>query len=115
VLELIHLSMTLLALAGYGIVLHRLRRRGARWPVTRVAAMLAGSLCAAAAVLPPIASHDELFPVHVACPPREAFCDRETGHCVAPTQMGAKWGAIIGRHQATSGRLKRSIPEIEQV
>jgi hypothetical protein len=35
------------------------------------------------------------------CPPREAFCDRETGHCVAPTQMGAKRGAIIGRPQAT--------------
>ena len=27
--------------------------------------MLAGSFCTAAAVLPPIASHDELFPVHV--------------------------------------------------
>ena len=27
--------------------------------------MLAGALCTAAAVLPPIASHDELFPVHV--------------------------------------------------
>ena len=65
-LELISPGMTLLALAGYGIVLYRLRRRGVHWPVTRVAAMLAGSLCAAAAVLPPIASHDELFPVHVA-------------------------------------------------
>ena len=64
--ELISPGMTLLALAGYGIVLYRLRRRGVHWPVTRVAAMLAGSLCAAAAVLPPIASHDELFPVHVA-------------------------------------------------
>jgi hypothetical protein len=47
-------------------VWHRLRRRGVRWPVTRAAAALAGSLCAAAAVLPPIASHDEVFPVHVA-------------------------------------------------
>jgi putative membrane protein len=63
-LELIPLAMTLAALAGYGTGLHRLRRRGVRWPVTRVAAMLAGSLCVAAAVLPPIASHDELFPVH---------------------------------------------------
>jgi putative membrane protein len=63
--ELIPLAMTLTALAGYGTGLHRLRRCGLRWPVTRVAAMLAGSLCAAAAVLPPIASHDELFPVHV--------------------------------------------------
>ena len=65
-LELIPLALTLVALAGYGTGLHRLRRRGLRWPVTRVAAMLAGSFCAAAAVLPPIASHDELFPVHVA-------------------------------------------------
>jgi putative membrane protein len=63
--ELIPWSMTLLALAGYGIFLYRLRRRALRWPVTRVAAMLAGSFCTAAAVLPPIASHDELFPVHV--------------------------------------------------
>jgi putative membrane protein len=64
-LELIPLAMTLAALAGYGTGLHRLRRCGVRWPVTRVAAILTGSLCVAAAVLPPIASHDELFPVHV--------------------------------------------------
>jgi putative membrane protein len=64
-LELIPLAITLVALAGYGTGLHRLRRCGIRWPVTRVAAMLAGSFCTAAAVLPPIASHDELFPVHV--------------------------------------------------
>jgi len=63
-LELIALAMTLAALAGYGTGLHRLRRCGVRWPVTRVAAILTGSLCVAAAVLPPIASHDELFPVH---------------------------------------------------
>ena len=63
-LELIPLALTLVALAGYGTGLHRLRRRGLRWPVTRVAAMLAGALCTAAAVLP-LASHDELFPVHV--------------------------------------------------
>ena len=65
-LELTCLVMTLLTLAGYGTVLYRLRRRGVRWPVTRVAAMLAGLLCVAAALLPPIASHDELFPVHIA-------------------------------------------------
>jgi putative membrane protein len=64
-LELIALAMTLAALAGYGTGLYRLRRCGVRWPVTRVAAILTGSLCVAAAVLPPIASHDELFPVHV--------------------------------------------------
>jgi putative membrane protein len=33
-LELIPLAMTLLPLAGYGIVLYRLRRCGVRWPVT---------------------------------------------------------------------------------
>jgi putative membrane protein len=65
-LELIPLAMTLVTLASYGTSLHRLRRRGVRWPVTRAAAMLAGSLCAAAAVLPPIASRDEVFPAHVA-------------------------------------------------
>ena len=64
-LELIPLAMTLVALVGYGTSLHRLHRRGVRWPLTRAAAMLAGSLCTAAAVLPPIASRDELFPVHV--------------------------------------------------
>jgi putative membrane protein len=65
-LELISPGVTLLALAGYGMIMYRLRRRGVHWPVTRAAAMLAGSLCTAAAMLPPIASHDELFPVHVA-------------------------------------------------
>jgi putative membrane protein len=60
------LIMPLLTLAGYGIGLYRLRRRGLHWPVTRVSAMIAGALCVTAAVLPPIASHDELFPVHVA-------------------------------------------------
>ena len=64
-LELIPLAVTLVAFAGYGTGLHRLRRLGVRWPATRVAAMLAGSFCTAAAALPPIASHDELFPVHV--------------------------------------------------
>jgi hypothetical protein len=32
----------------------------------------------------------------------------------SPRRWGAKLGAIIGRHQATSGRLKRSITEIKQ-
>ena len=103
-LELIPLAVTLVAFAGYGTGLPRLRRGGVRWPVTRVAAMLAGSLCTAAAVLPPIASHDELFPVRVACPPREAFCDRDTGHCVAPTQMGA----ISGEPSSVGIRLHRA-------
>jgi hypothetical protein len=29
--------------------------------------------------------------------------------------VGANWGAIIGQHQGLSGRLKRSISEVQQV
>jgi putative membrane protein len=47
-------------------LLTRLRRRGDRWPANRTACLVAGLLCVAAAVLPPISSHDESFPVHVA-------------------------------------------------
>ncbi len=65
-LELIPLALTLLTLAGYGAALARLRRRGDRWPASRTACLVAGSLCVAAAVLPPITSHDGSFPVHVA-------------------------------------------------
>jgi cytochrome c oxidase assembly factor CtaG len=68
-LELIPLTVTLLALAGYGIVLYRLRRCGVRWPVTRVAAVLAGSLCAAAAVLAPPS-------------PATTSCSRCTSPCI---------------------------------
>ena len=105
-LELISLVMTLLALAGYGIFLYRLRRRGLRWPVTRVAAALAGSFCTAAAVLPPIASHDELFPVHVgqhlllgmAAPRRSWRCPRlspwRCARCRAA--RGGYWMVVIG-------------------
>jgi putative membrane protein len=64
-LPLIPLALTLVALAGYGAALIRLRRRGDRWPASRAACLVAGSLCVAAAVLPPISSHDEFFPVHV--------------------------------------------------
>jgi putative membrane protein len=56
----------MLAVAGYGTAWWRLRRRGARWPPVRLASVLAGSVCAMAAVSPPVAGHDELFPVHVA-------------------------------------------------
>ncbi len=41
-LELIPLGITLGTLAGYGIVLYRLRRRGVHWPVTRAAAARRG-------------------------------------------------------------------------
>ena len=64
-LPLIPLALTLVALAGYGAALIRLRSRGDRWPASRAACLVAGSLCVAAAVLPPISSHDEFFPVHV--------------------------------------------------
>jgi putative membrane protein len=63
-LELIPLALTLLTLIGYGSALSRLRRRGDRWPASRAACLVAGSLCVSAAVLPPISSHDDLFPVH---------------------------------------------------
>jgi putative membrane protein len=64
-LSLIPLALALLAVAGYGAALARLRRRGDRWPASRAACLLAGSLSVAAAVLPPVATHDELFPVHI--------------------------------------------------
>jgi cytochrome c oxidase assembly factor CtaG len=55
----------MLVVAGYGLAWWRLRRRGHRWPLA--AGLPAGaSVCAMAAVLPPVASHDEIFPVHVA-------------------------------------------------
>jgi putative membrane protein len=64
-LELIPLALTLLTLIGYGAALSRLHRRGDRWPASRTACLVAGSLCMSAAVLPPISSHDELLPVHI--------------------------------------------------
>jgi putative membrane protein len=64
-LELIPLALTLLTLIGYGAALSRLHRRGDRWPASRTACPVAGSLCMSAAVLPPISSHDELLPVHI--------------------------------------------------
>ena len=57
---------TVAAVAAYATAVSRLRRRGDRWPLRRVACLLAGSACAAAAVLPPVASHDDMFPVHIA-------------------------------------------------
>ncbi|MBV9855032.1 MAG: cytochrome c oxidase assembly protein [Streptosporangiaceae bacterium] len=64
-LDLIPAALTLLADAGYGLASCRLSRRGHRWPRRRAACLLAGSLCVAVALLPPVASHDYLFPVHV--------------------------------------------------
>jgi len=64
-LELIPIVLTILAAAGYGTALARLHRRGVRWPASRTVCLFAGSACVCAAVLPPISSHDEYFPVHV--------------------------------------------------
>jgi putative membrane protein len=64
-LELIPVVLTIVAAAGYGTALARLHRRGARWPASRTACLLTGSACVCAAVLPPISSHDEYFPVHI--------------------------------------------------
>jgi putative membrane protein len=65
VLELMPLALTLLAAVGYGLAWYRLSRRGHRWPARRAACMLAGSLCVGIALLPPLASHDDRFEVHV--------------------------------------------------
>ena len=64
-LELIPVALTIVTAAGYAAALARLYRRGHRWPASRVVGLLAGSACVCAAVLPPVASHDEYFPVHV--------------------------------------------------
>jgi putative membrane protein len=65
VLDLMPLALTLLAAVGYGLAWYRLSRRGHRWPARRAACMLAGSLCVGIALLPPLASHDDRFEVHV--------------------------------------------------
>jgi putative membrane protein len=65
-LVLIPAALTLLTLTGYGTALSQLRRRGDRWPASRTASLIAGSLCVSAAVLPPISSHDDLFSTHIA-------------------------------------------------
>ena len=59
---MIPLALTLLAVAGYSAALTRLRRRGDWSPPSRTNC-LAGSLCVAAAVLPPVSTRDGLFPV----------------------------------------------------
>ena len=60
------LALTLLAAVGYGLSWYRLSRRGHRWPARRAACMLAGSLYVGIALLlPPLASHDDRFEVHV--------------------------------------------------
>jgi putative membrane protein len=65
VLELIPVALTAATLLGYGAGLNRLRRRRVSWPIERTGCLIAGSVCVAAAVLPPVAASDELFPVHI--------------------------------------------------
>ena len=64
-LELIPVVLAIMAAAGYGTALARLHRRGDRWPASRTACLFAGSVCVCAAVLPPVSSHDQYFPVHI--------------------------------------------------
>jgi putative membrane protein len=63
--ELPPLTLPLLIAGGYLTGVRRLRRRGDRWPPARTACLLAGTLCVACALLPPVSTHDELFGVHV--------------------------------------------------
>jgi hypothetical protein len=39
-------------------------------------------------------------------------CCAPASHLSGQLELGSKWRAIIGRHQAKSGRLKRSITEV---
>ncbi len=64
-LDSLPVALTLLADVGYALGWLRLSRAGHRWPARRAACMLAGSLCVGAALLPPVASHDDRFDVHV--------------------------------------------------
>ena len=50
---------------AYLLGVSRLRARGDIWPRGRVVAAVGGLLALAAALLPPLAGHDEEFPVHV--------------------------------------------------
>jgi putative membrane protein len=65
VFEFVPLLLSGLTLAAYLVGANRLHRRGDRWPVARVWCMVGGTVCVAAAAVPPLGSHDELFPVHV--------------------------------------------------
>jgi putative membrane protein len=56
----------LLAAGAYALGVRRLGRRGDTWPALQTAATVAGLLGLAAALLPPVATHDDDPRVHVA-------------------------------------------------
>lgn len=64
-LALLPLMLLSALVVGYAAALGRLRRRGDAWPRARTAALLGGCLCGAAALLPPLGTHDERLPVHM--------------------------------------------------
>lgn len=64
--EVVPLALAGAIAAAYATGVVRLYGREARWPVCRTSAAAVGLTCVAAAVLPPLSSHDETFPVHVA-------------------------------------------------
>jgi putative membrane protein len=51
--------------AGYVLGVRRLVRRGDRWPPARLVAAMAGLAALAAALLPPVSTHADVFTVHV--------------------------------------------------
>jgi putative membrane protein len=65
VLELTPLVLTAATVAAYAVAWQRLRRRGIKWPMGRAVCLVLGSVCVSVALLPPLATHDELFPVHI--------------------------------------------------
>jgi putative membrane protein len=66
VLDLVPLVATTLLVVAYGGGVLRLRRRAVAWPPGRATALVGGVACVAAAVLPPLGDHDDVFEVHVA-------------------------------------------------
>lgn len=49
----------------YLLAVARLAKRGVTWPRLRTASLLSGLALVVVAIAPPLARHDELFPVHV--------------------------------------------------
>jgi len=60
------LASTGCATVAYLTGVARLRLRGDRWPWGRALCTVGAAACVAAALVPPVVDHDELFPVHIA-------------------------------------------------